>query len=527
MKKIPASTFQEVPNSPEDRDQWLSLILWVTLFVGTLIRLYGLGAESLWLDEATSYVDAHRSIADLLLANFLPSRGEINGSFYFLFLHLVTLVASSEFALRFLSAAFGSVSIFLVYYLSTLLVRGRQGQKLGIYSAIFLALSPFHLNLCQSVRGYSLLLLLSLGAMIYQVRALILARAGDFLGFIVCSILIYNTHYLSVIFIAGQALLVSWYLVFNAEKRGRFLLSWGSCYLLIFAGIWKVFRHIQGFFSVSVSAGAPADQHFWLTKFHGAPGFNEFLGLLKVYAIGLIPESSLLNYLYFLIPVLFLAGFFSLKVKGGLFRSWEWSFGLFLFIFPVLTSFILSQSENIFLAKYLFFTLPVLYLLAARGLLNIPVRIVPEIILVLSLVAPSYAVYRIHTVPENPDWKNSVAKIISISEPGDIVAINANYTHILYNYYTREVPPNLVPVVYTMKNYSGDPQLAAAERARIGQEFDEIARSFKRMWLVSSYTNDTDPLNLVETEAVSRYQVMLWWPGPPRLYLFVLTPTEK
>ena len=479
MKKIPASTFQEVPNSPDERGQWLSLLLWITLAAGAFIRFYGLGAESLWLDEATSYSDARRSIFDLLLSNVLPSRGGVNGSFYFLLLHLVTLFASSEFALRFLSAIFGSVSIFLIYYLSTLLVSGRQGQKLGIYNAIFLALSPFHLNLCQSVRGYSLLLLLSLGAMIFQVQALLSGRVRYFLGFIVCSVLIYNTHYLSIIFIGGQALLVSWYFIFNAEERGRFLLRWGFCYLFILAGIWKVFLHIQGFFTVRISA--PAEQHFWLTKFHGAPGFHEFLGLIKIYTIGLIPESNPLNYLYFLIPILFLIGFISLKVKGGLFRSWEWSFGLFLFIFPVLTSFILSQSENIFLAKYLFFTLPVLYLLAARGLLNLPIRTIPEVILILSLIAPSYAIYRIHTVPENPDWKNSVAKIISISEPGDIVAINANYTHILYSYYIRNIPTDLSPVIYTMKNYSGDPKLAAAERARIGQEFDEIARSFKRM----------------------------------------------
>lgn len=524
MKKIPASTFQEVPNSPDERDQWLSLLLWITLAAGAFIRFYGLGAESLWLDEAISYTDARRSISALLLNNFLPSRSEINGAVYFLFLHLVTLFASSEFALRFLSAVFGSISILLIYYLSTLLVSGRQGQKLGIYSAIFLALSPFHLNLCQSVRGYSLLLLFSLGAMVFQVQALLQGRVRDFLGFILCSILIFHTHFLSIIFIGGQALLVSWYFIFNAKERGRFLLRWGFCYLFILAGIWKVFLHIQGFFTVRISA--PADQHWWLTKFHGAPGFNELLGLIKIYAIGLIPESNPLNYLFVIIPILFLIGFISLKVKGGLFRSWEWSFGLFLFIFPVLTSFILSQSENIFLAKYLFFTLPVLYLLAARGLLNIPIRIVPEIILVLSLLAPACAIHRIHTVTENPDWKNSVAKIISISEPGDIVAINANYTHILYSYYIRDIPTDLGPVIYTMKNYSGDPQLAAAERARIGQEFDEIARSFKRMWLISSYTNDTDPLNLVETEAVSRYQVMLWWPGPPRLYLFILTPSK-
>lgn len=524
MKKIPASTFIEPAPSVDQQNQWLALIFWFTLALGAFLRFYGLGSESLWLDEAISFNDAQQSISNLVFNNFLPKANNINGAFYFLLLHLVIPISSGEFALRFLSALFGSLSIYMIYHLSLQLVSGRQGQKLGIYAAILLAFSPFHINLCQSVRGYSLLFLLALGAMIFQVQALVQGRRRDFLGFVLCSILIFHTHFLSIIFIVCQALLVSWYFIFNTEERGRFALRWGFYYLVIFAGIWKIALGIQGFL---LRSRAPAEERWWLTKFHGAPGFNELLGLIKIYAIGLIPESNPLNYLYLLLPLLFLIGFFAWKIKGGLFRSWEWSFGLFLFIFPITTSFILSQAENIFLAKYLFYTLPVLYLLAARGLLSIPVRILPEIILCLSLIAPGFAIHRMHALTDNPDWRNTVAKITSVSELTDIVAINANYTHILFDYYARSIPTDLRPRVYTMQDYSGDQKLAAAERLRIGQEFDELARRFQRMWLVSSYTYETDPLNLVETEAISRYQVMLWWPGPPRLYLFVLTPPSK
>ena len=520
MQNISSSAFIKSDSPPKRPSQWLGIILWVIFFIGIILRFYKLGSESLALDEATSFSDCHRPILDLLLGNFL-NRSGVNGGFHFLLLRLVTQISTSEFALRFLSAVFGSFSIIFIYYLSTLLINGRRGQKMGVYAAILLTFSPFHIIPSQFTRGYSLLFLLAIGAAIFQVRALLFNRVRDFLGFVVCSILIYNTHVLSIIFIGGQALLVGWYFLFNAENRKRFFVRWSVCYLIIFAGIWKVFLNLQSFF---LRVQAPPDQRWWLTKTSPTPGHKEIWEVIKSFSIGFLPESNPLTYLAVILPALFLAGFLSRKVKEGWLRSWEFSFGFFLFIFPLATSFSFSQGENMFTSIYLFYTLPFIYLLAARGLLKIPVRIIPEAILCFSLIAPLFSIHQIFTVPRYPDWRKAVTHILSNQGPNDMVAINANYTHIIFNYYVRNVPPGLRPQVYTMHNYSGDEKIADAERNRIGKEFDEIARNNRRMWLISDYTWETDPLNLVEIEAKSRYRALTYWPGPPRLFLFILTP---
>lgn len=492
----------------------------VILGIGTALRFYGLGSESLWLDEVISFSDSRRPLLELLFGNLIPGWSAPNGAFYFSLLHLVTIFFSNEFALRFLSALTGSLSILLVYFLSTHLIVGRQGERLGVFSATLLAFSPFHLMVCQNVRGYSLLLLLALGALIFMVRALLEGGGRNLLGFALCNILAYYTHHLAILFIFGESLVVSWYFLANARNRTGFIGDWVLAYAILCAGIWKIFLQIFRFFTIRTAA--PAEERWWLTQLHGTPGWDELVGFFKVFAIGAIPDSPL-QYSFLLLLILFFAGMIPWKGKDS-FRSWEWSFGMFLFLVPAGLCFGFSQMENFFQAKYLLYTLPVFYLVAARGMCLIPVKIIPEILLVLCLITPSYAIYRIHSGEENPDWRNTVAKIMSGKSDQDVVAIHANYTHILFDYYTKRIPKTLRPSTYLFGEYSGKEENADRERKRIRSEISRLSTYYRRMWLILSFTWDTDPLNLVEMEIIENYPILLWWPGPPRLYLIELRP---
>ena len=494
---------------------------WILLVVaaGTIIRFYGLGAESLWLDEVISYNDSRRGFSRLLLGHLVPGWKDFNGSLYFALLHLVTIFFSGEFALRFLSALAGSISVLLIYSLSLNLVSGRQGERLGLFAATLLAFSPFHLVICQNVRGYALLLLLTLGALIFMVRSLSQGGARNLLGFALCNILAYYTHFLAILFIFGESLVILWYCLFNARGRPGFVGDWFFAYAVLSAGIWKVFFRIPRFF---VRAEAPAEERWWLTQLHGSPGWEELVGFFKIFAIGAIPESPL-QYCFLFLLIFFLLGMIPWR-WGNYFRGWEWSFGIFLFTLPVGLCFGFSQMENFFQAKYLLYTLPVFYLVAARGIQLVPGRAIPAVLLLLCLITPCWAIHRIHTGEENPDWRNTVSKIMSGKSGYDVVSIHANYNHILFDYYTRNIPQTLKPPTYLFGKYSGKEENAASERKRIRGEISQLASYYRRMWLILSFTWDTDPLNLVEMEVVENHPIILRWPGPPRLYLIELHP---
>ena len=91
------------PSSPAQRRYYG--ILLAILLVGFGLRLYRLGAESLWYDETVSAFLAGQSAAGLIA----HTARDIHPPAYYLLLHYWTrLAGQTEFALAFFSLAFSS-----------------------------------------------------------------------------------------------------------------------------------------------------------------------------------------------------------------------------------------------------------------------------------------------------------------------------------------------------------------------------------------------------------------------------------
>src|SRR5215208_1530084 len=93
--------------------------------VGIALRLYDLGAESIWWDEAYAIeVMAQPGPLDIIRL----SSGDNNPPLYYLLLHWWMLIAgSSEVAVRLPSAIFGSLSVPVLCWIGTLLFNKRAG----------------------------------------------------------------------------------------------------------------------------------------------------------------------------------------------------------------------------------------------------------------------------------------------------------------------------------------------------------------------------------------------------------------
>jgi hypothetical protein len=97
----------------EDADRIIKTVLVGLVLLAFAIRIYRLDFQSLWRDEVDAIRFAQRSLPEIA-ADFLEIGH--NGPLYYLLLHFwIRLAGTSEFAVRFFSLMFGTLTIPLVF----------------------------------------------------------------------------------------------------------------------------------------------------------------------------------------------------------------------------------------------------------------------------------------------------------------------------------------------------------------------------------------------------------------------------
>jgi hypothetical protein len=136
------------------------LPLLLILFLGTALRLYRLGADSLWYDETVSVYLAGSRLGELIR----HTAGDIHPPGYYVLLRGWLLASSYptghadpggmglEFAAGFLSLALGVGLVALVYTLA----RSIGGRRTSLAAAAIMAVSPYNIWYSQEVRMYTL-----------------------------------------------------------------------------------------------------------------------------------------------------------------------------------------------------------------------------------------------------------------------------------------------------------------------------------------------------------------------------------
>lgn len=126
------------------------IIVFFLLAAGFTLRIYDLGAQSLWLDESISSIAATALLEKgipVLPSGFLYDRGILNT---FLIASSFKLFGASEFAARLPSALFGTLTIPLVYFTGS-----RWGNKrIGVTAALLVAFSVWEIAWSRQARMY-------------------------------------------------------------------------------------------------------------------------------------------------------------------------------------------------------------------------------------------------------------------------------------------------------------------------------------------------------------------------------------
>jgi uncharacterized membrane protein len=180
------------------RSRYMQLLLSLTL-IGAILRLYNLGFNSLWLDEASTLNTAVKSIPDIWQ---FTTMGEFNPPLFYWTEHVMLFLGNSELVLRIIPALLGVLSIPLIY----LVGKEFMDRNTGIISAAAFAFSPFLLFYSQEARAYSMMLFFVLFSMIFYFRALKNNDIRDWALFGILSALAFWSHFYAMVIIGALVL---------------------------------------------------------------------------------------------------------------------------------------------------------------------------------------------------------------------------------------------------------------------------------------------------------------------------------
>ncbi|MFC1920076.1 glycosyltransferase family 39 protein, partial [Chloroflexota bacterium] len=326
------------------------LLLLAIVLLGTFLRAYDLGTESIWVDEASSIKLAVKDFISVIReAGYTQNHPPL----YFVILHFwIRIFGDSEVATRSLSAIFGVASILLIYHVGSMLFYNR---RIGLLVALLTAVSTYLIFYSQETRAYTLLLLLSLLSHFFFIRILRGGGYWQYIFYFTAIVLLGYTHIYGSFIIASQALSFLLFWGKHRTQRIRFLVTLVSGVIMLLPLLHFIGGRVTRWVGETGGWGVPTLTTFkyTLTRFSGYGTGQEYI-------------------MWIFITMIFLS-FFSFKLQG---KYWNWKGPvkslnrlakkikfdhieeqLIVFIwlfFSILAPFILSQFISpIYLTRYL------------------------------------------------------------------------------------------------------------------------------------------------------------------------------
>lgn len=446
----------------------LSVTAGVTIFLAAVLRLYRIGNESLWLDEALSLNFVTREFTTFELLFALPLSDPHPPLYYLLLDGWIAVFGTSEVILRLPSAMFGIGAVILIYALGKKTV----DREAGIVAAGLLGLSPFHIYYSQEARMYTLLVLLTLLSFYFLVALVDSSSDDDWrtvVAYIAATVLLGYTHVYGLLIILSQNVYIGLRLLLAKNPYRGGDTEWSIPISLVrWIGIQSVVATLLGpwigillgrVFAISSGADTPIS---WISTpdfidipeaigaFVFGEGVTQFSGILvQIGVLGILATFAAIALL--VRPV---AG----KLRIGTTPS-AMLFAV-LFLTPLLGGYLLSIIITpIFVFRYLISASIGLFLLVGMGVSTLrtieygsqsdwsvsSVRarhvIMGLVLCTLLLHLPGY-----YNLDHKEQWREAVTTVESSASSGAAVVITDSYMDAPYRYYSERSDLAIVPV---------------------------------------------------------------------------------
>lgn len=391
----------------KNRKTWL--ILTAVLIIATAIRLYGIGSESLWFDEAFSVYHAQQSLAHIVT---LP---DTTPPLYLVILHFfIKIFSTEEFWVRLPSVIFGVLSVMFIY----LLAKKFFNQKVGIYAALILAFSSYHIYYSQEARAYTLLYFLSLASMYFFVEYLKSEKKKEGFYYLIFTVLLLYSHIYAIFLVLTQNIVF----IFLKAKQSDWISRTKKWFILQFTAFVLFIPWIL----IPLGQSEELKSSMWITKKHLINLFFVPLGFSGGILLGVIYTSLFVYGLYDIIR----------KRKTLLMQQKNISLLLILWmtipvIIPVGYTLFISP---IFIPRYIMYCSIPFFIIIGYTIDNLKPTTKYIALAIAILISLSYITAQVEKVEKYP-WQSISNYVDSIKEPHDIIIIDYGYNLLPFLYY--------------------------------------------------------------------------------------------
>jgi uncharacterized membrane protein len=458
--------------------RFLLIALLLIIALGAALRMYRLGAESFWLDEAYSVELASFPTSEVLHELVI---NDVHPPLYYFVVHFwIKLFGDSEWSVRFISVLFGVLAIPLIFLLALQLF----DRVTGLFAAALLALSQFHIGFSQEGRMYAMLVSLTLLSFYFFLKLLEGKRSRlAFVAYVASSTLMMHTHIYSFFIIIAQNIYFLTLAFTAKEIFKRSLKRWLLAQLVLallfvpwfFALLRQVSRVRRGFWIPDEPPRAILDA---LYLHAGSTNLAWVLFPLVAFAVlsawkGVRKEAG--------VPASqtqIKDGFNSERLKIYLLLLW--------LVCPIILPFLVSKfSSPIFLPKYTIPALPAFIILAARGLSRVRFHQLRMLAAVFILCFSLIALRNYYGTVRKDQWRDAVSGLEQKAEMNDLILLNPPSSIAAFDYYSKRT--DLVKIPFP--DYKWD-----FKAETVAQYLKPVVEGRRRVWLLLSQQNQLSPL---------------------------------
>jgi 4-amino-4-deoxy-L-arabinose transferase-like glycosyltransferase len=455
---------------------------------GAFVRLWGLGRQSLWIDEVITLKAANVGGS----FGFQDVIGNIQGPLHAFLVHWVSKLSTGEAALRSISAIAGILTIPVMAELG----RRLFDRRTGFFAALLFALSPYSVWYSQEVRNYSLLMFAAAVATLAVLRVA-QERRGGFAPYAAATVAALYLNMSAVFMAMGHGL----YGLFSlrGKRLGLWLVTLAVVVALFVPGMWSVVRWARADEvgeRVALTTDAEPEE-----LLRGETTFTPAALPYAVFALGYgytlgpnltelhvgSPMSAFMAHLPSVAP----AGLvLTAALLLGLVRVWSrrdaGSLLLLTLLVPAVGAIVLAVANiKPFNVRYLSPGLPALLLLAAAGVGMLRRRAAALLCAALVLFC-GLSLRNYHAVPTygRDDVRSAVEFVAERERPNDVVLVPA-VLDVFRHYY--EGPAELV-VLYPAQTGTDE---------EVARRLKELLGDAPRVWYIESRPWHVDPANRI------------------------------